>query len=105
MIKPIGKPTDPIVFRAKKLPVQEFDKIVAGNSVIAHKTMETIEFEDGSYAVIASRYEGINIKDRIIHLYDEANNCMKAVIQTWFGSKDGKPNTLVINKKVLDKMA
>lgn len=105
MIKPIGKPTDPIVFLGKRYPVQEFDKLVSGESVLARKTLETIEFEDGSYAVMASRYEGIDIKDRIIHLYDEANNCVKAVIQTWFGSKDGKPNTLVINKKILDKMA
>jgi hypothetical protein len=104
MIKPIECFSDKMLFRAKKYPVQEFDKIVAGNSVIAKKTLETVEFEDGSYAVISSRYEGINIKDRIIHLYDDANNCLKAVIQTWFGSKDGKPNTLVINKKTLDKI-
>jgi hypothetical protein len=65
--------------------------------------METIEFDDGTYAVIGSRYEGIDIKDRIIHLYDDANNVVKTVIQTWFGGK--KPSTLVIKPKKLDKMA
>jgi len=105
VIKPIGKPASPITFCAKKFPIQEFDRIVAGDSVIAHKTLETMEFEDGSYAIISSRYEGIDIKDRIIHLYDKTNICLKAVIQTWFGSRDKKPNTLVIDKKILDKMA
>jgi hypothetical protein len=104
VIKPVGNYTSPVNFCAKKLPVREFDRIVAGDSVLAHKTLETMEFEDGTYAIISSRYEGIDIKDRIIHLYDDANNCIKAVIQTWFGSKDKKPNTLVIDKKILDKM-
>ena len=101
MIKPIGKP-DPTVFLGKKYPIREFDKIVSGEVVTSRKTMETVEFEDGTYAVIGSRYEGINIKDRIIYLYDNANNVIKTVIQSWFGGK--KPSTLVIKEKQLDKL-
>ena len=101
MITPIGKP-DPTVFLGKKYPIQEFDKIVSGQTVLSRKTMETVEFEDGTYAVIGSRYEGIDIKDRIIYLYDNANNVIKTVIQSWFGGK--KPTTLVIKEKQLDKL-
>ena len=50
MIKPIGKP-DPTVFLGKKYPIKEFDKIVSGEVVTSRKTMETVEFEDGTYAV------------------------------------------------------
>ena len=101
MIKPIGK-QGPIVFLGKKYPIREFDKIVSGQTVLSRKTMETVEFEDGTYAVIGSRYEGINIKDRVIYLCDSTNNIIKTVIQSWFGGK--KPTTLVIKEKQLDKL-
>ena len=100
MIKPIGTPPTFPTFGGKKYPINEFDKIVSGKDIIGRKTMETVEFEDGSYAVIGSRFEGIDIKDRVIHLVDSSNNLIKTVIQTWFGKK---PNTLVIMNKKLDK--
>ena len=74
------------------------------SKIISSKYDEILEKDINSliakYIEKTHIFEGIDIKDRVIHLVDSSNNLIKTVIQTWFGKK---PNTLVIMNKKLDK--